>query len=1533
MMKLKRKILFSLLTLITLGAIGTYGNVQAATVTTKELNLKAIRSSGYGYKVVNNQTKTIWKIYNADNETFYCIKGGPGFGSTSNGDMEPSINATSYTQHFDLKDPDSIGSNYTSKLIDKNSTDYQRFMWVLDQCYVPAKKNASTTEINKANENRKILLDAVEKYAENSGANYHKDKCDILEDFDNGYDLMGDNWQAHKLTDHLTDDDIEAVQQLAIWYYTNSDAYHVENQPTIWINTVKNAENSTYVALGSNGDISGSRNIDTSRLYAMNALFDYLTKTPKQSGFSYRYQKTSTPVEIANTDVNFTESGNRLIVGPYRVDELRSDINYDLDVTFYNSSNREITDIKFLDSNKRNEIPEAPTDENFYISIPKNTDKSLITFRIDGYYYTTETTYWSVENPAAKDQPVVQIEKVRHTISDEKEDGTTPTPEIEVDLALRKFITSIVPTPTIKPITPPIDLDMASTSISDYDYTKRVPKIENDQYEKLVNGTIRTATKTHDKNALTVQTGDIVTYKIRVYNEGTSAAYATEVTDYLPAGLEFLKDSQINQNNGWSNPSNDGKTIVTSKLSNQKLSPVTTTSMDYRDLEVECKVIATVGEAAKSLKNIAAITGYADKDGNVITTDRDSQPDKFTQTQLDNYGKTSKQDDDDFEELRLEGNVQKEIIDLALRKFITSIRNSAITVDYEDDRTPKIDKEQYKKLTNETIETAEKVHPKDALTVQTGSIVTYKIRVYNEGNTKAYATKVTDYLPTGLKFLPDSELNKKYGWSNPSGDRKTIETSYLSDKVIEPITENDIDYKDLEIECEVTASAGVSEKELKNIAAITGYADKNGNAINTDRDSQPNKFTQTELDNYGTTSKQDDDDFERLKLLPKEGAEFDLSLRKYITAVNDVELSGDRSRKPVPDTTPLRNGETTAHYNHRKDPISVDIGTIVTYTITVYNEGDIDGYVTEITDHLPPQLEYINDTINAKYGWKVSADGRTVTTDITSPKTENSANRDEIYKDRKNGTLLKAYTGADTLDSIDVQIRCKVKENIEIKLDEKITNIAEISKFTDEDGNTIVDRDSEAAKNFTLPEDSKLPDYTGGKNQKNDPYYDGSNVIKSDGKEYYPGQEDDDDFEKLVLQRFDLALRKFITAVGTDVNADVKDYKQVTDRVPVPVKEGSSFKYEHTKEPLLVAYQNVVIYTLRVYNEGNIDGYAKEVKDNLPEGLEYLPEHSVNTTFGWKMYGEDGKETKNVEEAKYIKTNFLSKENEKAEGDNLIKNFDPDTMTMPNYKELKIAFKVVLPNTATDKIIINKAEITNDSDKQGNPIDDSDSTDNWVEGEDDQDIEKIKVKYFDLSLKKWVTESIVTYNGKTTTTKTGHTGNENPEPPAKVDLKTKQISKTTVKFKYNISVTNEGDIAGYASELIDYIPAGLKFDAKDNPKWKEVDGKVVTDQLKDTLLKPGETAKVEIILTWINNKDNLGEKVNWAEISKDRNEENSPDIDSTPGNNVKGEDDIDQAPVVLSIVTGSEQTYMLLTLASITIMAGGVLLIKKFVIM
>lgn len=82
-----------------------------------------------------------------------------------------------------------------------------------------------------------------------------------------------------------------------------------------------------------------------------------------------------------------------------------------------------------------------------------------------------------------------------------------------------------------------------------------------------------------------------------------------------------------------------------------------------------------------------------------------------------------------------------------------------------------------------------------------------------------------------------------------------------------------------------------------------------------------------------------------------------MALRKYITEVNGTKL--EDSREPDIDISKLASGEaTTADYKHKKYPVEVKTGDIVTYRFTVYNEGDTKGYVYSITDYLPKGLEF-----------------------------------------------------------------------------------------------------------------------------------------------------------------------------------------------------------------------------------------------------------------------------------------------------------------------------------------------------------------------------------------------------------------------------------------------------------------------------------------------------------------------------------------------------------------------------------------------
>ena len=73
--------------------------------------------------------------------------------------------------------------------------------------------------------------------------------------------------------------------------------------------------------------------------------------------------------------------------------------------------------------------------------------------------------------------------------------------------------------------------------------------------------------------------------------------------------------------------------------------------------------------------------------------------------------------------------------------------------------------------------------------------------------------------------------------------------------------------------------------------------------------------------------------------------------------------------------------------------------------------------------------------------------------------------------------------------------------------------------------------------------------------------------------------------------------------------------------------------------------------------------------------------------------------------------------------------------------------------------------------------------------------------------------------------------------------------------------------------------------------------------------------------------------INRAEIQKDHNDYGVPDIDSTPGNRVPGEDDIDDAPVMVTIKTGNEiALYITIALGTTMILVSGIVMIKKKVL-
>ena len=1386
----------------------------------------------------------------------YCLRHGIGFGSEGS-----TAAIVPYTQHFDMKQPETIGNEYKEAIgITAGVTpNYNKIMWILNMV---------------ANPNNQESIIAL---FEAAGIN--------IDDF------KGDKTQ---MTQEEIVDILEAAQQMAIWYYTNPTGdYHPSgtNESLRVGLTNQNNSKSPVVSKYYNDEIN----------YPLNELYRYLiTKSEEAVNRGYTYQTAATTINFNKDNATYVEEGANYKFGPYNLTYTNNPgINVNIEADVQLGNNIRIVNAQGVEY-PGNTVSEKILNANgtdFYAVVPKSTNVKTFKIAVSANYQTTDITYWSTSaNIAQRNQPVVIVQKAPKAFNDEKIIQVREIPK-EFDLALRKFITGI----------------RSATGVAKQ-VESREPVITQQALEDLATGRTEfktTAVKTHRKDALTVETGDIVTYTIRVYNEGDVDGYVDQITDYLPAGLELTENSRINQANRWAK---DGK-VLRSELHTKDLLKAfdkNTKTLSYVDYQVECTVLDTTNLTTRDLTNVAEITAQRPVDNQQIR-DRDSVPNNLTRDQITNYnpGTSEKgkgyEDDDDYEPLK----TSNKEFDLALRKFITGIRTSAGVAKQIGSREPVITKQALEDLATGRTEfktTAVKTHTKNPLQVEKGDIVTYTIRVYNEGEVDGYVREIADYLPAGLELTENSRINQANGWNK---DGKTLKSQFHAKNIIKAFDKNTktLSYVDFQVECTVLDTTNLTTRDLTNVSEITSQEPKEGVNVR-DRDSIPSNLRKEQISNYnpGTSERgkgyEDDDDYEPLKPVEKE---FDLALRKFITSVNGTEIT---SRIPDVDVTPLVNKtDTTAIYRHSKEPVKIKISDIVTYTIRVYNEGDIDGYADEIVDHLPEYLEYIDNDFNKQYGWQLDpADntGRTIKTNYLSDRT-NKAN------------IIKKFDGK-TLDYKELKIQTRIKSGV--KPTKYLTDIAEITESHNEF--KIPDRDN--YKKVVLPKTSdEFSEYKGHNSNKKD---------LSDKRYYYKGQEDDDDFEKVVVEgEFDLALRKFITQVNEEA---------VTNRIPqvdtskfgsigADGKPVTTMTYNHTKEPILVNTTDIVTYTIRVYNEGEVNGYATEVKDDLPEGLEFLPDNATNKEYRWQLLDKDGKVTTNVKEAVSIITDYLSKEQEKTSGSNLLKAYDKTTMKTPDYKDVKIAFRVTEPQTS-DRILINKAQISKHHDEFGKEVKDRDSTPNkWNEGEDDQDIEKVRVRYFDLSLRKWVTQVIVIEDGKQKVKDTGHYAEQDPEPVVKVEVNKKRLKNTVVKFRYSIRVKNEGEIEGYAKEISDYIPSGLKFNKADNPDWVEKDGKIVTTKLKDTLLKPGETAEVTVLLTWINGEENMKVMTNTAEISEDYNKYKTPDRDSKPNNKKKGEDDQDDAPVTVTTVSGSAPVYIGIAVTGIAIIAIGGILVKRYI--
>lgn len=209
------------------------------------------------------------------------------------------------------------------------------------------------------------------------------------------------------------------------------------------------------------------------------------------------------------------------------------------------------------------------------------------------------------------------------------------------------------------------------------------------------------------------------------------------------------------------------------------------------------------------------------------------------------------------------------------------------------------------------------------------------------------------------------------------------------------------------------------------------------------------------------------------------------------------------------------------------------------------------------------------------------------------------------------------------------------------------------------------------------------------------------------------------------------------------------------------------------------------------------------------------------------------------------------------------------------------------------------------------------------------DLGLVKGKVFDLDINKAVRRITVT-NTKAET----RVYDYEDLAVAKVELATANIDFATVLVEYTIKITNEGNVAGYAKSIADYIPEGMTFNSELNNSWYlGKDGVAYNTSLANTIINPGETKEINIVLSRKMSGENIGTVRNRAEILSSYNEYGLEDRDIKDGVSQDKTEDKSSADIVIAMATGREiASFTGITLGILALIALAVYEIKKHII-
>ena len=194
------------------------------------------------------------------------------------------------------------------------------------------------------------------------------------------------------------------------------------------------------------------------------------------------------------------------------------------------------------------------------------------------------------------------------------------------------------------------------------------------------------------------------------------------------------------------------------------------------------------------------------------------------------------------------------------------------------------------------------------------------------------------------------------------------------------------------------------------------------------------------------------------------------------------------------------------------------------------------------------------------------------------------------------------------------------------------------------------------------------------------------------------------------------------------------------------------------------------------------------------------------------------------------------------------------------------------------------------------------------------DLPETGEKIFDLKIEKQIKNIEVNSDGSIS-----RITKKNADELVKVDLPKSKVEKTTLTVTYTIKVSNVGELAGYATGIADNIPERMEL-VEGQEAWEAKNGVAILNKYSNTLLKPGDSFEEDITLKIKLTNNDVGTKINSAEITTYYNDEGIKD--NTPDNTV-------EEPLLITVKTGEEQIIAISAVIALLSVTAIVYIIKR----